>query len=259
MGSDGARALSARSQLRTWTRFLYNSATIRIHLEVTTRERLRDLRREILPFRVRDRIELRTLVAVGGSAPWIASRLGTCDQPVRDTLKGFRARGIDALNPRRTNPAPDAGGEKVWSRRRAAGSTWSVVSVPPQKASHAQEWQRQEHRAAMGDPGPSVSQVTVPESRRHSWSNCLVGKFNNSGRPTPDHGAIDDSQRIPDPVSAVDPASRGGGEAGNWSSGPASTTRWPRRQGLRPRVGGRHQRAVTLMVITPHQQPRPRT
>jgi putative transposase len=82
---------------------------IRIHLDDTTRAELRSLRRKALPPKVRDRIEMLTLADAGWSAPRIAAHLGHCGQTVRDLLKDFRERGIDALSPRRTGPAPDAG------------------------------------------------------------------------------------------------------------------------------------------------------
>jgi transposase len=81
---------------------------IRIHLDEATREQLRDLRRKPLPPKVRDRIEMLTLADAGWSAPRIAAHLDHCGQTVRDLLKGFLARGLDALHPRRTGPAPDA-------------------------------------------------------------------------------------------------------------------------------------------------------
>jgi transposase len=80
---------------------------IRIHLEDTTRDELRSLRRKPLPPKVRDRIEMLTLADAGRSAPRIAAHLGHCGQAVRDTLKGSLDQGTDALYPRRTGPAPD--------------------------------------------------------------------------------------------------------------------------------------------------------
>jgi transposase len=80
---------------------------IRIHLDDATRDQLRALRRESLPPKVRDRIEMLTLADAGWSAPRIAAHLGHCGQTVRDLLKDFLARGIAALHPRRTGPAPD--------------------------------------------------------------------------------------------------------------------------------------------------------
>lgn len=80
---------------------------IRIHLEDTTREQLRALRRKPLPPRVRDRIEMLTLADAGWSAPRIAAHFGHCGQTVRDLLKDFLDRGVEAIHPRRTGPGPD--------------------------------------------------------------------------------------------------------------------------------------------------------
>jgi transposase len=80
---------------------------IRIHLDDSTRDKLHSLRRKPLPPKVRDRIEMLTLADAGWSAPRIAAHLGRCGQTVRDTLKEFLARGIEAIHPRRTGPAPD--------------------------------------------------------------------------------------------------------------------------------------------------------
>lgn len=82
---------------------------IRIHLDDTTRDQLRSLRRKALPPKVRDRIEMLSHADAGWSAPGIAVRLGHCGQTVRDLLKDFLERGIDALYPRRSGPAPDVG------------------------------------------------------------------------------------------------------------------------------------------------------
>lgn len=43
----------------------------------------------------------------GWSAPRIAKHLGYCGQTVRDLLRAFLARGLDALYPFRSGPAPD--------------------------------------------------------------------------------------------------------------------------------------------------------
>jgi transposase len=80
---------------------------IRIQLDDPTRDELRALRRRSLPPRVRDRIEMLTLADAGWSAPKIAAHLGHCGQTVRDVLKDYLARGVEAIYPRRTGPAPD--------------------------------------------------------------------------------------------------------------------------------------------------------
>lgn len=81
---------------------------IRIHLDDSIRDELRALRREPLPPKVRDRIEMLTLADAGWSAPRIAEHLGHCGQTVRDLLKDYLDRGAAALYPRRPGPPPDA-------------------------------------------------------------------------------------------------------------------------------------------------------
>ena len=81
---------------------------IRIHLDDATRDELRALRREPLPPKVRERIEMLTLADAGWSAPRIADHLGHRGQTVRDLLEGFLAHGMGALYPRRTVPPPDS-------------------------------------------------------------------------------------------------------------------------------------------------------
>src|SRR4051794_21626817 len=75
--------------LSIWTRFSYNSGMIRIHLNDSTRDQLRSLRRKALPPKVRDRIEMLDLADAGWSAPRIAAHIGRCGQTVRDALKDF--------------------------------------------------------------------------------------------------------------------------------------------------------------------------
>jgi putative transposase len=81
---------------------------IRTKIDDPTRDRLQALRRNCLPAKVRDRIEMVTLSDAGWSAPRIAAHLGYCGQTVRDALRDFLARGTDALYSRRSGPAPDA-------------------------------------------------------------------------------------------------------------------------------------------------------
>jgi transposase len=80
---------------------------IRTQLDDATREQLHALRRASLPPKVRDRIEMVTLSDAGWSPPRIAAHLGYCGQTVRDLLRSFMARGLDALHPFRSGPAPD--------------------------------------------------------------------------------------------------------------------------------------------------------
>jgi putative transposase len=80
---------------------------IRTRLDDATRDELRALRRKPLPPKVRDRIEMVLLSDAGWSPPRIADHLGYCGQTVRDALRGFLARGTEALHPFRSGPAPD--------------------------------------------------------------------------------------------------------------------------------------------------------
>ena len=80
---------------------------IRARLDDATRDELQALRRKALPPKVRDRIEMVLLSDAGWSPPKIARHLGLCGQTVRDALRGFLARGTDALYPFRSGPAPD--------------------------------------------------------------------------------------------------------------------------------------------------------
>ena len=80
---------------------------IRTRLDDATRDGLQILRRKPLPPKVRDRTEMVLLSDAGWSAPRIAKHLGYCGQTVRDRLRAFLARGLDALYPFRSGPAPD--------------------------------------------------------------------------------------------------------------------------------------------------------
>ena len=81
---------------------------IRIHLNEAQRQELQELRRQALPGKVRDRLEMVLLSAAGWSAPRIAEHTGYCGHTVRAVLHGFQARGPNALFPHKTGPAPDA-------------------------------------------------------------------------------------------------------------------------------------------------------
>ena len=105
---------------------------IRTQIDDATRAELQALRRKPLPPKVRDRIEMVILSDAGWSAPRIAAHLGYCGQTVRDLLRAFLARGLDALYPLRSGPAPDIarrdrvaqeltrllGEERTWTSRQ---------------------------------------------------------------------------------------------------------------------------------------------
>jgi putative transposase len=89
---------------------------IRIQLDDATRTELQSLRRTALPAAARDRLEMVRLSAAGWSPPRIATHLGRYPQTVRNLLHDFRRRGLPALDPGKTGPAPDAA-----RRARVAG------------------------------------------------------------------------------------------------------------------------------------------
>ena len=81
---------------------------IRIQLDDATRSELQSLRRTALPPVARDRLEMVLLSAAGWSPPRIATHLGRYPQTVRKLLHDFTRRGLPALYPSTTGPAPDA-------------------------------------------------------------------------------------------------------------------------------------------------------
>ncbi len=105
---------------------------IRIQLDDPLRHELQALRRENLPAKVRDRLEMVLLSAAGWPAPRIAGHLGYCGHTVRAILRDFQQRGRAALYPKRTGPAPDQrrrqqvtgllrdllGQERTWTSRQ---------------------------------------------------------------------------------------------------------------------------------------------
>ena len=80
---------------------------IRIRLDPTTRDELQQMRRQDLPAKVRDRLEMVLLSDAGWAPARIAEHLGYGYRTALGVLNDFRARGRDALAPRRRGPAPD--------------------------------------------------------------------------------------------------------------------------------------------------------
>jgi transposase len=80
---------------------------ILIRLDEATHDELQSLRRQELPPRARDRLEMVMLSSVAWAPARIAAPLGYCTATVRAVLKDFLARGAAALFPRRTGPPPD--------------------------------------------------------------------------------------------------------------------------------------------------------
>jgi putative transposase len=105
-----------------------------IHLDEASRDELKAFRRQQLPTRVRDRLEMVLLSSVAWSPARIATHLGYCVPTVRGVLKDFLARGTAALFPRRTGPPPDLqrrrqvsemltdllGQDRTWTSRQLA-------------------------------------------------------------------------------------------------------------------------------------------
>ena len=74
---------------------------IRIQLDTTTHDELQAMRREDLPAKVRDRLEMVTLADAGWDAARIAVHPGYNYRTTLNCLKDFLDRGRDALFPRR--------------------------------------------------------------------------------------------------------------------------------------------------------------
>lgn len=80
---------------------------IRIQLDETTRDELQALRRQDLPVKARDRLEMVLLADAGWNAARIAPHLGCNYRTALNVLKDFLDRGRAALFPRRRGPSPD--------------------------------------------------------------------------------------------------------------------------------------------------------
>lgn len=119
----------------------FNLRMIRISLDDATREELRALRRGDVSPKVRDRIEMVALSDAGWSAPRIAAHLGVHPQTVRDLLRSFLARGLAALQPFRSGPAPDA------ERRER------VVAALGRLLSQGRDWTSGQLSRALADEG----------------------------------------------------------------------------------------------------------
>ena len=95
---------------------------IRIRLDDTTRDDLQALRRQALPARARDRLEMVPLADAGWPAARIAAHLGYGYRTALNVLNDFHARGRDALFPRRRGPAPDTARREQWTSPRMASA-----------------------------------------------------------------------------------------------------------------------------------------
>jgi transposase len=80
---------------------------IHLQLDDTTRDELRRLRHTDLSDTARDRLEMVLLSDAGWSPPRIARHLGCHPHTARAALKGYRERGLAALQPQPPGPPPD--------------------------------------------------------------------------------------------------------------------------------------------------------
>src|SRR3954453_10512221 len=80
---------------------------LRTSLTNSQRAELHALRRTDLPAVSRDRLEMVLLSAAGWSPPRIGQHLDRHPHTVRAALKGFAARGTQALYPDKPGPEPD--------------------------------------------------------------------------------------------------------------------------------------------------------
>ena len=139
---------------------------IRIQLDDATRDELRALRRTNLPPRVRDRIEMVTLSDAGWSPPRIAAHLGYHPQTVRDLLRAFLARGLAALYPFRSGPAPDLAAPGPGRRRpdrvarRGPHLDQPAAERGPRRPGHRP-------RPAADPPLPEAAQGRLPPHHHH--------------------------------------------------------------------------------------------
>jgi putative transposase len=118
---------------------------IRIQLNDSTRAELQALRRQTLPAKARDRLEMVFLAGAGWTVPRIAAHLGYCAATVRATLNAFRSRGREALFPRRPGPAPD------WARHQDLHKRLTDLLGQPRT------WTSRQLSEALGEQGLTLS------------------------------------------------------------------------------------------------------
>jgi serine/threonine protein kinase/transposase len=147
-------ALAAPVVLALSTRpgYAYNSGMIRIQLDPATRDELQRMRRQDLPARVRDRLEMVLLADAGWTAARIATHLRCHYRTALNVLHDFRDRGRAALVPRRRGPAPDLA-------RRA-----HVAGLLPDLLAEDRTWTSAQLAEALRQRGVALSPRQV---RRH--------------------------------------------------------------------------------------------
>jgi transposase len=157
---------------------------ILIHLDDATRDELQSLRRQPLPPRARDRLEMVTLSSVAWAPARIAAHLGYCTATVRAVLKDFLDRGTAALFPRRTGPPPDL-------RRRR-----QVTEVLAELLEQGRTWTSRQLAAALAERGLALSARQV---RRYlEMLGAGWRRTTNSLRHKQDPAAVARAERVLD-------------------------------------------------------------
>ena len=155
---------------------------ILIHLDDATRDELQALRRQELPPRARDRLEMVTLSDAAWAPARIAAHLGSCTATVRAVLKDFLDRGTAALFPRRTGPPPDA------ERRR------QVTEALAELLDEGRTWTSRQLAAALAERGIALSARQV---RRYlGMLGATWRRTTNSLRHKQDPAALDRAERV---------------------------------------------------------------
>jgi putative transposase len=157
---------------------------ILIQLDEATRDELQALRRQELPPRARDRLEMVTLSAIAWAPARIAAHLGYCTATVRATLKDFLARGTAALFPRRTGPPPD-----LQRRQEVTGVLTALLE-------QERTWTSRQLAAALAERGIALSARQV---RRYlGMLNAGWRRTTNSLRHKQDPAKVARAERVLD-------------------------------------------------------------
>ena len=133
---------------------------IHIQLDDATRDELRRLRHTHLSATARDRLEMILLSDAGWSPPRIARHLGCHPHTARAALKGYRDRGVAALQPQRPGPPPDQqrrqsvaerltallGQERTWTSRQLAEALQPEAVLSPRQVLRYLAWLKARYR-----------------------------------------------------------------------------------------------------------------
>ena len=170
---------------------------IRIQLSQTIHDELQLMRRQDLPAKVRDRLEMVLLADAGWTAARIAEHLGSGYRTVLDVLNDFRDRGREALVLRRRGPAPDAA-----RREHVSGRLHELLSQD-------RTWTSAQLAEALHDHGIDLSPRQV---RRYLRPMALCA---TAGPPAPSSTNRTPRRRPGPPRSS--PTSSPGPRPGDWT------------------------------------------